>query len=138
MDMTLRQADAWLHELGRIIERHRQNGITLSISARLSAERVRTAVFANIFLPAERRGWGEGSGAVHEVMDWADRNNVIVRLTPDHHVAGMNRARLERFWRGMGFRPVTDTDRQGAAARDEFTETHIREPAARLRRNPVL
>ena len=126
MDLSWKLAETWQQELDDIIERHRENGIILSITPGLSSTKVRTAVFADIFLPAERRGWGEGGGAVRTVMEWADRNNVVLRLTPEHRLAGMNKPRLERFWRGFGFRTASVKDQQG-----EYTETHIREPATK-------
>jgi len=76
-----------------------------------------------LVVPSEQRGSGVGTRVMRELIAEADRRGVPIALTPDAAFGG-SKARLARWYKGLGFRP------NAGRARNFMTrETLIRQPA---------
>lgn len=75
-----------------------------------------------IVVPENARGQGIGSGAMQQLIDYADQNNMTVALTPSGDFGG-DVARLRQFYGDLGFVPNRGRNRVF-----ETQEAFIREP----------
>ena len=55
-----------------------------------------------IFINKEFRGMGYASEAMEDLFEYADRNNIIITLTPDS-LWGANKEKLRRWYQSLGF-----------------------------------
>ncbi len=70
-----------------------------------------------------KRKQGTGSAVMQELVAFADRNNLIMTLTPDTSYGGSSVTRLKSFYRRFGFRPNI-----GGRKDFRFSGTMLRRP----------
>lgn len=70
------------------------------------------------------RGQGTGTEIMEHLIAYADRSGVTIGLTPSTDFGG-TKSRLERFYRGFGFRPNKGSNRDL-----RIRESWVREPTA--------
>lgn len=73
---------------------------------------------SKIIVPKDQRSAGVGTAAMNELIAYADRTGQKIALTPSSDFGG-NKKRLEKFYRGLGFRTY-----KGYAVREKL----IRDP----------
>jgi GNAT superfamily N-acetyltransferase len=77
-----------------------------------------------IRLPKERRGQGIGTAKMRELLEFAQKHGMRVLLSPSTDFGASSKARLEKFYRGLGF------EKNSGRNRDYRTrETMIWRPA---------
>ncbi|HEX2012401.1 MAG TPA: hypothetical protein VJN44_15845, partial [Roseateles sp.] len=80
------------------------------------------ATLSRIVLPEGQREGGTGTRVMNEITQWADRNGLILQLTPSADFGG-NKKRLGEFYKRFGF-----VDNKGKNRDFETSETMLREP----------
>lgn len=75
-----------------------------------------------IFVPDRLREQGIGTDIMQRLMDYADKTGQRIALTPSSDFGG-NLKRLQKFYKGLGFKPNKDK-----AIDHSVSETMIREP----------
>lgn len=73
------------------------------------------------------QGQGIGSKALNDLIEYADKKNKIIALTPDTSFGGTSKQRLKRFYKKFGF-----VENKGKNKNFSFTETMIRNPKGEL------
>lgn len=81
-----------------------------------------------IVIPKEKRGTGIGSKVMKEIVDFADKYNKIIVLTPSQDFGATSVSRLKRFYSGFGFLKNSGKSKDFA-----FSETMIRYPQGKSR-----
>ena len=64
-----------------------------------------------IHFPKEKRGQGYGSSVMLEIKRWADKNNIMIALTPSKDLGGSSVARLKRFYGQFGYKSNKGRDK---------------------------
>ena len=75
---------------------------------------------SRVIVPKEERGSGVGSMVMQKVIEYADKNNKKIYLTPSKDFGATSTARLEKFYKDFGF--VKNV------YRDESRESMVRFP----------
>jgi predicted GNAT family N-acyltransferase len=75
---------------------------------------------SRIVIPKDQRGQGIGSKVMQRIVDFADKENRKIYLTPSKDFGASSVSRLEKFYKGFGFEKNT--------YRNETKETMVRLP----------
>lgn len=101
----------------------KKRGIETSVS-----ERENLIVLDKIKVPEGQRGEGLGTKAMQELVNYADRTDKTIALTPSTDFGASSSARLKAFYKRFGF-----VENKGRAADYEISESMYREPKDRVR-----
>jgi GNAT superfamily N-acetyltransferase len=88
-------------------------------------EREKVITIPRIVVPEGSRGAGVGTKLMERVLAYADASGKTVALTPSTDFGGSSKARLERFYKRLGF-----VSNKGKARNLEISESMYREPQA--------
>ena len=58
---------------------------------------------SRIVIPKDQRGQGIGSKVMQRIVDFADKENRKIYLTPSKDFGASSVSRLEKFYKGFGF-----------------------------------
>ena len=102
--------------------------MALELTLALSSSKDPQLKLHAIVIPKEKRGMGIGSKVMEEIVDFADKYNKIIVLTPSKDFGATSVPRLQRFYSGFGFLRNT-----GKSKDFGFSEAMIRYPLGKTR-----
>ena len=97
----------------------REGGYKIDMHDGVSGE----IVLSRIEVPQNVRGKGLGSKAMDQIVEMADKEGKIIRLTPDISFGGTSVARLKKFYKRFGF-----VENKGKNKDFTFKDTMLRLP----------
>lgn len=120
--MTLNFSD-WLNEgISEIDQFALANGVDVDIYLSSSGE----IHLSRIFVPKENRKQGVGSQIMQFIVNYADKENRIITLSPSTDFGGTSINRLKNFYKNFGF-----VENKGRNKNYKYSSTMIRYPIKR-------
>lgn len=120
--MTLNFSD-WLNEgISEIDQFALANNVEVDIYLSSSGE----IHLSRIFVPKENRKQGVGSRMMQFIVNYADKENKIITLSPATDFGGTSINRLKNFYKNFGF-----VENKGKNKNYKYSSTMIRYPIKR-------